>query len=51
MLRRSIQCALVGIAETRSYLINGFVAAKPQTGRNGIRRKVMIWLSFNGFIL
>ncbi len=35
----------------RSYLINDFVAAKPQTGRNGIRRKVMIWLSFNGFIL
>ncbi len=36
---------------TRTYLINGFVAGKPQTGYNGIGRKVMIWLGFNGFIL
>src|SRR6266404_5954930 len=36
---------------TRTYLINGFVAGKPQTGCNGIGRKVMIWLGFNGFIL
>jgi hypothetical protein len=36
---------------SRSYLINGFVAEKPQTGCNGIVRKVVIWLIFNGFIL
>src|SRR5260370_37903795 len=36
---------------SRSYLINGFVAEKPQTGCNGIVRKVVSWLTFNGFIL
>src|SRR5260370_19225308 len=34
---------------SRSYLINGFVAAKPQVGRNGIRRKLMILLSLHWF--
>ena len=34
---------------TRTYLINGSVAGKPQSLCNGNRRKVMIWLSFNSF--
>jgi hypothetical protein len=40
-----------GKQETRSYLINGFVAGKLQNRRNGNSRKVMIWLSFNAFIV
>src|SRR5258708_36837981 len=34
---------------TRTYLINGSVAEKPQNLCRGNRRKVMIWLSFDSF--
>jgi hypothetical protein len=36
---------------SRSYLINGFVARKPQNRRGGNSRKVMIWLSLKRFVL
>ncbi len=35
----------------RSYLINGFVAGKPQNRYNENGRKVMIWLSFKSSAL
>jgi hypothetical protein len=34
--------------QTRTYLINRFVAGKQQNLGNCNRRNVMIWLSFNG---
>lgn len=36
---------------SRSYLINGFMARKPQNRRGGNSWKVMIWLSFKSFAL
>jgi hypothetical protein len=37
--------------DSRSYLINGFVARKPQNRRGGNSRKAMIWLSLKRFVL
>src|SRR6266849_2562167 len=45
---RPLFCAFDG-SETRTYLINGFVAGKPQNLHNENRRNVKIWLSSYSF--
>ena len=42
-------CRSSCLAQDENYLINGFVAGKPQNRSKDTGRKVVIWLSFETF--